>query len=178
MSYNNFDSQFMDAVQEGILSPERRTTRTHDYGRLFTGLLFALFVITLLLAIVAGTKVYSALSTMRDASNADRLAMGLLVNSVRAQDAVDSVSVGKGPEGSSLVLTERLTSGTYETRIYLYKGQVVEEYALAGSTYAPAKATPIVNTTQFDFSYADGLLTIVTDQGSADIALRSMPGGE
>ncbi|MCI8468908.1 MAG: DUF4860 domain-containing protein [Eggerthellaceae bacterium] len=168
----------MDAVQGGLTSAiERGSGRTHEYGRVFTALLFALFVITLLLAIMAGTRVYSALSDMRTQTDDDRLAMGLLVNSVRADDAIDAVSVGAGPEGPALVLTERLNSGSYETRIYLYQGQVVQEYSVAGTPYTPDKATPVVRTDTFTFTYSDGLLSIVTDEGTADVALRSVRGG-
>ena len=172
------DVQFMDAVQGGLTSAiDRGARRTGEYGRVFTALLFALFVITLLLAIMAGTRVYSALSDMRSQTDQDRLAMGLLVNSVRSSDAIDAVSVGAGPEGRSLVLTERLANGTYETRIYLYRGQVVEEYSVAGTPYTPDKATPVVATGTFDFTYSQGLLTIVTDEGRAEVALRSVRGG-
>ena len=172
------DAQFMNAVQGGLTSAiDRGSGRTREYGRVFTALLFALFIITLLMAIMAGTRVYSALSDMRDQTDQSRLAMGLLVNSVRADDAIDAISVGAGPEGRSLVLTERLNSGTSETRIYLYQGQVVEEYSVAGTPYTPEKATPVVPTDTFDFSYADGLLTIITDEGRADVALRSVRGG-
>lgn len=172
------DARFLDAVQGGLTSAvERGSGRTREYGRVFTALLFALFVVTLLLVIMAGTRVYGALSDMREQTDQSRLALGLLVNSVRAVDAVDAVSVGSGPEGRSLVLTERLDSGTFETRIYLYGGQVVEEYSVAGTPYMPERATPVVATATFDFSYADGLLTIVTDEGRAEVALRSVRGG-
>jgi hypothetical protein len=75
------------------------------------------------------------------------------------------------------VLVERLRSGTYETRIYLYQGHVVEQYAVAAKPYEPEKATPIVPSETFSFSFEDGLLTITTDAGSAEVALRSVRGG-
>ena len=66
------DVQFMDAVQGGLTSAiDRGAGRTGEYGRVFTALLFALFVITLLLAIMAGTRVYSALSDMRSQTEQD-----------------------------------------------------------------------------------------------------------
>lgn len=42
-----------------------RRQREHDFGRVFTGLLFALFVATLLMAILAGTDVYRGLNPRR-----------------------------------------------------------------------------------------------------------------
>ena len=74
------------------------------------------------------------------------------------------------------MLTERLDSGTFETRIYAYQGSIVEEYALADAPYDPSKATAIVRSSVFDFSYGGGLLTIVTDAGQTSVALRAAGG--
>ena len=43
--------------------------RERDFGRVFTGMLFALFVITLLMAILAGTGVYKALHQEGDVAD-------------------------------------------------------------------------------------------------------------
>lgn len=162
---------FEDAAK--ITAPE-----APDNSHAFTAVLFALFLFTLLLAILAGTNVYGALNNLRNDADTTRLSLNLVANTVRANDAVDSVAVGEGPEGKSLVLVERLESGNYETRIYLYEGYIVEEYSLAEAQYTPERATQIAPSSTFDFTYAHGLLTIITDKGNADIALRSIGGGE
>lgn len=46
-----------------------RRQRERDFGRVFTGLLFALFVATLLMAILAGTDVYRGLNREGDAAD-------------------------------------------------------------------------------------------------------------
>ena len=119
------------------------------FGRMFTVLLFALFIVALLIVIMAGTGLYRALVDVREQADASRLSTGLIANSVRAADAVDAVGAGQGPEGRSLVLTERLDNGTFETRIYAYQGSIVQEYALADAAYTPEKATPIVESQRF-----------------------------
>ena len=81
------------------------------------------------------------------------------------------------PEGDALLLLEHLRSGTYETRIYLYQGHIVEEYAPEGKPYAPEKATQIMMSDNFSFDYEAGLLTITTDAGSTEVALRCAKGG-
>lgn len=149
-----------------------------DTSHAFTAVLFALFLLTLLMAIVAGTNVYRALYDLRADADNTRLSLNLVANTVHANDAVNSVAVGEGPEGKSLVLVERLESGTYETRIYLYSGHIVEEYSLAEASYNPERATQVAPSNTFDFSYANGLLTIQTDEGHAEVALRSLSGGE
>lgn len=148
-----------------------------NFGRVFTALLFALFILALLIAIMAGTGLYRALVDVRTQADTSRLATGLIANSVRAADSADAVGAGQGPEGPSLVLTERLESGTFETRIYKYRGAIVEEYALADTAYTPDKASHIVDSESFSFDYDKGLLTVEADDGSVQVALRSTKGG-
>lgn len=180
----------------------RAGRREHDFGRVFTGLLFALFVVVLLMAILTGTGVYRALHQEGEIADKQRLSLTLLANDVRANDQIDAVarawvteervlvdeaagsSLGEPSveaavveasvlDGPALVLRETLPSGVYETRLYLYDGTIMEEYALADAPYDPEKATAIVRSSVFDFTYENGLLTIVTDAGRASVALRS-----
>ncbi len=170
------NSSFINAVEAGAFSSKLRFARQPDYNRMFMALLFCLFVVCLLLAVVVGVHTYSTVSADQAKGNASRLATSFLVNDIRANDALDAVATGTGPEGPSLVLIERLENATYETRLYLYKNNIVQEYTKAGSPYAPAQATPVVASRMFHFEYADGLLTLVTDQGTSKVALRSVKG--
>lgn len=180
-SYNsqrNQNKTFMDAFQGSIslVSPDRHKD-SQSVGRLFTILLFVLFICVLLLAFMAGTSVYKSLSIMDNAANDQRAALSLLANSVRGNDAQKSVGVGQGPEGESLVLTEYYQSGTFETRLYLYEGEILQEYTLAGTDYVPSRAVAIVPSETFDFTYENGLLSITTDQGVSKITLRTLREG-
>ncbi len=145
--------------------------------RAFPTLLLAVFFAALLMALISGVTVYKAVSADQQASGAQREGAGLICNVVRANDSKGAIAQGQGPEGKSLVVAEPLDSGTYETRFYLYKGKVVQEYSLAGSGYTPEKATEVTASDSFDFSYSNGLLTVTTDQGTAEVALRHMQGG-
>ena len=149
----------------------------NDFDGLFSVALFMVFITVVLVSLLVGTRIYSRIDRQQAEIDDSRLGMSLLVNYVRATDAADSVGEGEGPEGKALVLMEHLRSGTYETRIYLYQGQIVEEYAPAGKPYAPAKASQIMESGSFKFDYTDGLLTITTDAGSAEVALRCAKGG-
>jgi hypothetical protein len=62
-------------------------------------------------------------------------------------------------------------------RIYLYKGQIVQEYSVAGAAYTPDRAQPLLKSTSFDFELHGDLLVIHTDQGATNVALRSEQGG-
>ena len=174
-------------------SPRRQE---RDFGRVFTGLLFALFVATLLMAILVGTGVYRVLHQEGAVADNQRLSLTLLANDVRANDQIDAVDRAWVTEdavsvevagadgfeaaaaaedglfqGPALVLRETLPSGVYETRLYRYDGTIMEEYALADAPYDPLKATAIVDSSVFAFSYEDGLLTIETDAGATAVAL-------
>ncbi|MDO4854298.1 MAG: DUF4860 domain-containing protein [Coriobacteriia bacterium] len=145
--------------------------------RIFPSLVLGVFFIALMLALIAGVSVYSSISNSTAATNTARQGAGLIVNVVHANDAQGAIGVGQGPEGRSLVVTEKLDSGTYETRFYLYQGKVVQEYSIAGSAYTPENASEVIQSSKFDFSYKHGLLTVSTDQGTAETALRSIQGG-
>lgn len=166
----------MDAI---TMSAKYRVNRKSIAERLFPLVLLAVFVVMDLLALVAGTHAYDSLTSMQNKSDARIMTTGPLVSSVRAHDVRGAVRKMKsGPEGEALVLVENDEMGTYETRIYLYKGKIVQEYALSGSPYEPDKATVLAESSTFSFDYANGLLALHTDAGTTEVALRNMQGGE
>ena len=155
----------------------KRTTRREASSRTFTVALMAVFFVALMAGREAGVSIYRSVAGIQSSANDMRLESGLLANSVHVADAANAIEVGAGPEGDALVLVERLESGTYETRIYQYQGNIVQEYAIAGRDYSPDRAQVLASSTTFEFSYEDNLLTVKTDQGSFDVALRSKQGG-
>ena len=171
---STYGSEVIDAVAE---SATRRTNGGHHLQRAFSILLFTVFVVVDLLALVAGASAFGSITKMQQSNDSRIMTLGPITSSVRANDVNGGIATGNGPEGRSLVLLQKDSEGTYETRIYLYQGTVMQEYALEGSSYTPEKATPLARSNTFSFSYDDGLLTIVTDAGEAHIALRNMQGG-
>ena len=170
------NTSVMDAL---TTSASNKSTKMSNGERFFPLLLLAIFVVVDLLALVAGTHAYDSLTTMQNKSDAHILTAGPLASNVRANDARGAMRRKKnGPEGEALVLVESDEYGTYETRIYLYKGNIVQEYALADTPYAPDKATVLAKSSTFSFEYRNGLLSLHTDAGTTKIALRNMQGGE
>lgn len=158
------------------ISVEGAGERRHR--KLFPVLLLCVFFVALLLALIAGVAVYRHVSDTQNANVSRREGVELIANIVRANDAKGAVATGEGPEGKSLVIVENLDSGTYETRLYLYKGKIVQEYSLSGTAYTPAKASEVTESSRFDFTYGGGLLAVTTDQGTCEVALRYLQGGE
>lgn len=155
----------------------RFSDRVVNMSHVFTGILFALFILVLLVAIVVGTNVYRSLYQEGQNISDTRIATSLLYNTIRSVDSEDALEAREGPEGIALILNERAISGAYETRIYLYEGELVQEYTHVGAPFSPEDATGLVKTDTFDFLYRDGLLTITTSEGQTDIALRCASGG-
>lgn len=145
--------------------------------RLFTVLLMAVFFIALMAGLAGGAVMYRSISATQADNNDIHLQAGLIANTVHANDEMYAVEEGEGPEGRALVLIESLDSGAYETRLYEYHGHVMQEYAVAGRPYNPTNATVLFESDTFEFSFDGKLLTITTDKGSCDIALRSRQGG-
>jgi hypothetical protein len=172
---SSHDTKVFDAVAD---SAGHKTKSSHRLQRMFSLLLFTVFVVVDLLALVAGASSFGSLTAMQNTNDARIMTLGPITSSVRANDASGSVSTGEGPEGRALVLTQSDSEGSYETRIYLHEGKIVQEYTLAEEPYAPEKATPLADSSTFEFSYGNGLLTVRTDAGEAIIALRNQQGGE
>ena len=165
------------ATLEAFAKAQRALAHRRSSSRLFTVVLLAVFFIALMTGLAAGASVYSAAAGAQMETNAARMETGLLASIIRANDAADSVGEEAGPEGKALVLTERLQSGTYELRIYKYQGAVVQEYSIAGTPITPSRAEELVESDAFDFSIDGSLVTVTTDQGSIDVAMRSVQGG-
>ena len=154
----------------------KREEKRSGSGRVFTTVLMAVFFLVLMVGLASGVTMYQKVARAQEQTNELHMQSGLLVNAVRVNDAAGAITMDDGPEGEALVLTEYLDSGTFETRLYRYQGSIVQEYAIAGRDYNPANALTLVESDVFEFSYSDGLLTIVTDQGLFDVAMRSAQG--
>ncbi len=141
-------------------------------------LILSVFFAVLLLALIASVMVYKSLTDTQTQTNTARENIGLIYHAVRANDATNAIAVGQGPEGQSLVIRETTNTDSFETRFYLYNDAVLQEYSLASSFYTPEKASRIIESNTFYFSYSSGLLSVTTDYGTTQIALRSLPGGE
>lgn len=158
------------------LTTIRASGSEKDRSGLFSGLLMLVFLAMLMLALVVGVTTYQKVANAQFYSNEARLGRQLIANNVRSLDGVDTVKIGRGPEGSSLVLVENVNSQTIETRIYLSNGKVVQEYSFADAPYDPEKAVKLVDSTNFLVNIDSGLLTVTTDQGASQVALRSGQG--
>ena len=172
------DAERIDALSKLSDVTFDEPTGRRRLRRLFPVLLLTVFFTAMLTALITGVFVYRHVSDVQQENVARREGLDLIANIVRANDATGAVAAGDGPEGRSLVIVESLDSGTYETRLYLYEGKIVQEYSLQGASYTPAKANTVTESETFSFTYSDGVLSITTDQGTREVALHYLQGGE
>ena len=142
-------------------------------ANVFAILLFGVLAVALFAALIGASSAYQHIANDSQAANSARLSTSLLSNVVHGNDSVDAVSSMEGPEGRVLVLAEHLDSGTYETRLYLSDGWVVQEYALADAELSPESATRLAQSQTFSFEAEPSLVRIHCDAGETVVALRS-----
>ena len=168
----NINHAVVSAFERSKNKEKKRST-----SRIFTLLLLAVFFLVLMGTLAVGAHIYSAVSKVQSYTDDMHIQTGLLAGAVHASDAANAVERGEGPEGPALVLVETFDIGEYETRIYKHEGMLYLEYAIAGRPYNPKMATPLFKSNTFDFSFDGELVTITTDLGVSEVALRSEQGG-
>lgn len=138
--------------------------------------LYAMLLACVFGLVVLGGGLYSRLAESQARNSRLRGEISYLYSRVRAADSAGGVAIGQGPEGPSLELTDP-AAPAYLTRIYLYQGSLVEEYAEAGSPLQPDQALAIAASDTFQPALEGSLLTIQTGQGQLRVALRTTQGG-
>lgn len=153
------------------------STRLQKAAPVFAMLLFGLLLACVLGLVQLGSGLYKALALGQQSNDAARSSLRYLSTRVRGADRLDALRLAEGPEGVALILAEGEEEGGYETRIYLYQGSLLEDYAPAGSPLAPQEARPVASTSCFEAQLSEpGLLRLTTGEGTAWVAMRSGEG--
>ncbi|NLU25361.1 MAG: DUF4860 domain-containing protein [Clostridiales bacterium] len=136
--------------------------------------LLGIFALGFLLLVLFGTRVYLNTVAGQRGNDDRRALMTYLATAVHAYDEQGAILLGTGPEGDALILRDVTADGTYEHRIYLYQGNLVEEYTVAEEPLSPDTARQLGQTDAF-FMKKEGesLFRVQTDQGSILLHLRS-----
>ena len=169
-------SRSTSAAMISVIERARGRDLRQPSSRLLAVTLMAVFFVALMGGLAAGASLYRTAAQAQAHATTLHLQSGLITNVIHGNDTAGAVSVGEGPEGPALVLLRRLSSGTYETRIYCYEGHLMQELSAAGRPYDPLGATELLETNAFSFAQDGRLLTITTDAGSFSVALRSAEG--
>ncbi len=139
----------------------------------FSLALFVLMLGCVLMLAVFGAQVYGALTQSQNRNKAVRASLSYVAARLRAADETGAVSIKPGPQGDALILSDIGTDTGYETRIYVYDGQLVEEYTAEQNEYDPASAQAVAQTDTFAVTRDGSLCTVTTDQGTVRVYLHT-----
>lgn len=132
--------------------------------------LYLVLLGTVLTLAAVGGRLYGVLSGSRSANDARRASLIYVTARLRAADGADAVTVAQGPHSDALVLAD---GSGYETRLYVYNGALVEEYAAENTDFMPAAAEKVADTKTFTVVRDGAQYIITTDDGEAHVTLHS-----
>lgn len=142
---------------------------------LYTLGIFVLYIAAFLMLVILGARTYRSTVSSQDRNYQTRAQLSWLSAVIRANDREGAVSL-KDTEGGQdgQVLIVRDGSG-YASRIYVYDGCLVEDYAAVDAELDPDSALKIGETAQFHVELypEDNALNVQTDEGWIRLCLRS-----
>ena len=137
-------------MRKGVRSIQERAEKFAPAAALA---LYLVLLGTVLVLAGVGGRLYGVLSDSRAANDARRASLTYVAARLRAADAAGAVRV--------------------ESRLYLYNGALVEEYAAANTDYRPAAAEKVADTRTFTVVQDGARYIITTDDGEVHVTLHS-----
>ena len=95
-------------------------------------LVLAVFAVGILSVLLGGVNAYTRLTQRDQAAYENRSAAQYLATKLRQTSGSEAVSVAPFGDGQALVIAEVVEGDMYLTRIYCYKGWLMELYSAAG----------------------------------------------
>ena len=146
---------------------------------IFSMLLFLVFVLSALLTVLTGSRVYENITVRSDRNFSGSTALSYIANKIRQGDQAGMVDV-KEVEGTQVLELRQQVGGTeYVTWIYWRDGSLKELFTDAGSGLGLADGLEILECEGISFSKEDNLLCISVQGeggGSLELSLRSSSG--
>ena len=139
----------------------------------FSLALFVLMLGCVLVLAAFGAQVYRALTENQSRNNGVRASLSYVAARLRAADEDGAVSILPGPQGDALILADTGEETGYETRIYVFDGQLMEEYTACQSDFDPSMAQAVARTDTFVVEMESGLVSVTTDQGTVRVYLHT-----
>lgn len=148
-------------------------------GTVASLLLACVFGITLLLSIVTGAAVYQRVAERVDRSASQRVGISYLTARIHAFDEIDRVAVGQFGDSDCVYLYQTINGFTYETILYVVKGQLMEMFCEQGWEQQPETGMEISDAQNLKAQFlTDHLLQISFTDGAghterSEIYIRS-----
>ena len=149
----------------------------HAVSGAFVFLLLGLFAVFSTVLVLLGARAYRSISARSSVNDNSRMASSYLRSMLRADDALDAVSL-ETEEGVETIAMRRTYDGEeYITRIYVYDGMLRELFTDAGMEFEPENGEPVCSADALTAEMLDGILKVGIQNGDTwtqvNIALRA-----
>lgn len=135
----------------------------------------ALFLLGFFLLLVFGAGSYRSAVTAQSANGDERVLLSYVSTCVSAADCEGAVEIRAQDDSSMLIVHD--AHSEYAQRVYLWGGQLLEDFALPDDPLNPEDAEVIGKTDTFSVEKIGGrLLAVSTDAGRALVYVRSAGG--
>lgn len=116
-------------------------------------ILYTIIIIAVLVLSIIGANLCRDLAVGRDGNYKLRSSLSYIQNKISSADEEGGVRIATNDDSTVLYLAE---AEGFETRIYLYEGNIVEELSLATSELSPALAQAVCEAETFTVSSEEG----------------------
>ena len=160
---------------------EENTRHRHSIDLFCVISLFLLFVLAAMLVVVLGSNIYAGSVRGMSEHGEVRTAVSYITQKVRQDREQGAVTVETFGGSDALVLSENADGAAYETRLYLYDGQLMELLAVRGSDLSPDAGSPVMAMDSLSFRMLSPALLRVTgtcrDGETISFCLSLLPSG-
>ena len=148
-----------------------RARRSVEHGMqgVFVFVLLGLFALMSTLMVLLGAQMYRSTVANATDNNNQRVLSAYLRSMVRAEDGLGAVRLEEYDGTKAIALYEEIGDSQYVTWIYLYDGQLREQFTSAGYDFDPEDGTPIAEAGRFEPSLENGLLTVELINGANEV---------
>ena len=137
---------------------------------LFSLTLFSVFAMAVLMVLLSGAQIYQNVVNDMTEQFESRTSISYITTKLHRCDSMNSVKVDMFGDGEALFLSEVGEDGRmYDTIIYLYEGNVKEQYVERGNSFPPSTGMTILSVHSMHFSIQNGNLIVInytTGEGS------------
>ena len=153
--------------------------RTHSVDLVFALALLVVFTASMLLALLAGARVYRGVADALKESYAERSCLSYIAAKLRHADTAGAASLICFGDGDALLLTETIDGDEYGTVIYLYGGMVRELFTQMPLAFGPETGSEVLPAQNLRFSWLRKNLLRVECRGEnggtagVDVCLRA-----
>ena len=154
--------------------------RKHYIDTVATLLIFAVFALCIIGAILLGAKSYKSITARDTASYEMRTCTQFISTKIRKAESPGMISVVDFNGGSALKIDETADGSMYSTYIYCSDNWLREVFTDYDDVPSPSAGEKLLELSSLDFSMENGLVTakIISSEGNTSTLLISVRGGE